>query len=80
MSGNRDTLRTIIEESDHAVTMPDGSRLSARLWRPQDAEADPVPLILEFLPYRKRDGILILPRAATPAPAWTCAVPATAKA
>ena len=56
MSENKDTLRSIIEESDHAVIMPDGARLSARLWRPEDAEADPVPLILEFLPYRKRDG------------------------
>ncbi|MEQ6202466.1 CocE/NonD family hydrolase [Sulfitobacter sp. HNIBRBA2951] len=36
--------------------MSDGTRLSARLWKPDDAADDPVPLILEFLPYRKRDG------------------------
>ena len=26
------------------------------IWLPTDAEADPVPAILEYLPYRKRDG------------------------
>ncbi len=38
------------------ITLPDGTRLSARIWMPKDAEAHPVPAILEFLPYRKRDG------------------------
>ncbi|MGH3663184.1 MAG: CocE/NonD family hydrolase, partial [Micromonosporaceae bacterium] len=36
--------------------MPDGTRLSARAWMPVDAESDPVPGILELLPYRKSDG------------------------
>ncbi len=36
--------------------MPDGCRLSARIWIPKDAEKRPVPAILEHLPYRKRDG------------------------
>src|SRR5438093_13587241 len=35
--------------------MSDGSRLAARLWLPADAETAPVPAILEYLPYRKRD-------------------------
>ena len=30
--------------------------LAARIWLPQDAEQSPVPAILEYLPYRKRDG------------------------
>ena len=30
--------------------------LAARIWLPEDAEQDPVPAILEYLPYRKRDG------------------------
>lgn len=35
------------------IPLPDGTRLAARLWRPvTDA---PVPAILEFLPYRRRD-------------------------
>ena len=36
--------------------MGDGTRLAARIWLPEDAEEDPVPAILEYLPYRKRDG------------------------
>ena len=38
------------------ITLPDGTRLAARLWLPVDAHTGPVPAILEFLPYRKRDG------------------------
>ncbi|QIG52635.1 CocE/NonD family hydrolase [Nordella sp. HKS 07] len=30
--------------------------LAARIWLPDDAELNPVPAILEYLPYRKRDG------------------------
>jgi len=37
------------------ILMPDGCRLAARIWLPVDAETKPVPAILEFLPYRKRD-------------------------
>ncbi len=37
------------------ITMPDGTRLAARIWLPEDAGADPVPALLEYLPYRKRD-------------------------
>ena len=45
----------VVEQADRGVMMPDGVRLSARIWMPEDAEANPVPAILEFLPYRKRD-------------------------
>ena len=38
------------------IPMPDGIQLAAKLWLPEDAEADPVPAILEYVPYRKRDG------------------------
>ena len=38
--------------------MPDGTRLSARIWLPEDAEADPVPAIIEYIPYRHRDFTL----------------------
>ena len=38
------------------IALADGGRLAAKIWLPEDAEADPVPAILEFLPYRKRDG------------------------
>jgi putative CocE/NonD family hydrolase len=33
--------------------MPDGTRLAARIWLPEDAA--PVPAILDFLPYRQGD-------------------------
>jgi putative CocE/NonD family hydrolase len=38
------------------ITLADGTRLSARIWMPDDAETNPVPAVFEFLPYRKRDG------------------------
>ncbi len=49
-------LNKIIEIPDMTVLMADGCRLSARIWLPHNAETIPVPAILEFLPYRKRDG------------------------
>ena len=42
------------EVEDIRVPMPDGVRLAGRLWLPEGAGR--VPLILEYLPYRKRDG------------------------
>jgi uncharacterized protein len=39
------------------IPMPDGARLAVRLWIPDGAEAHPVPVVLEYLPYRKRDGV-----------------------
>lgn len=37
------------------IAMPDGARLSARLWLPETAEHRPVPAIVEYIPYRRRD-------------------------
>ncbi len=48
--------RKVREIENVFITLSDGCRLAARIWLPQDAEADPVPAILEYLPYRKRDG------------------------
>ena len=45
---------------DHVwIPMPDGIRLGARIWLPADAEDDPVPAILEYIPYRKGDGTAV---------------------
>ena len=45
-----------IEIHEHVqIPMPDGCRLSARVWLPADAHQHPVPVILESIPYRKRD-------------------------
>jgi hypothetical protein len=37
------------------IPMPDGARLAGRLWLPEDADDRPVPAILEYIPYRRRD-------------------------
>ncbi len=37
------------------ITMPDGCRLAARLWLPETAHETPVPGVLEYIPYRRRD-------------------------
>nr|WP_246849227.1 CocE/NonD family hydrolase [Rubellimicrobium arenae] len=47
----------VTEEPDLGIVLADGCRLSARVWRPEGA--GPVPAILEFLPYRKRDGTVV---------------------
>ena len=52
----QNSLRDISEDADYGITLSDSTRLSTRLWKPTDAATDPVPAILEFLPYRKRDG------------------------
>jgi len=41
------------------ITLHDGCRLAARIWLPITAEQTPVPAILEYLPYRKRDGTAV---------------------
>ena len=46
-----------VREIEHTwIPLSDGCRLAARIWLPDDAEEDPVPAVLEFLPYRKNDG------------------------
>ncbi|GAB3474238.1 CocE/NonD family hydrolase [Nocardiopsis coralliicola] len=37
------------------IPLSDGTRLAARIWRPADRAALPVPAVLEFIPYRRRD-------------------------
>src|SRR5690625_335707 len=53
------TLKTLpqpIEETERLwILMSDGVRLSARLWKPVDAHDNPVPGIVEMIPYRSRD-------------------------
>ena len=44
-----------ISEDQHVqIPLSDGRNLSARIWRP--IGAGPAPVILEYVPYRKRDG------------------------
>lgn len=53
------TVRTI---DTQWIELADGTRLAATIWLPEDAEADPVPAILEYLPYRRRDGTVLRDR------------------
>ena len=48
--------RRVREIENTFIPLAEGIRLAARIWLPEDADTDPVPAILEFLPYRKRDG------------------------
>ena len=51
-----DELPMAIEEIDHfTIPLSDGTRLAARRWLPVNAEDAPVPAVLEYIPYRKRD-------------------------
>jgi putative CocE/NonD family hydrolase len=38
------------------IPLSDGRKLAARIWMPNSASKTPLPAILEYLPYRKRDG------------------------
>lgn len=58
----------ILDQDDLFIPLPDGTRLAARLWRP--AQGGPVPAVLEYIPYRKRDNTL--PRDETMHP-WMAA-------
>ena len=52
-----DDLPHKVKKIEHFwITLKDGCRLAARMWLPADAETKPVPAILEYIPYRKRDG------------------------
>ena len=46
----------MIIDRNFGIPLPDGTRLSAKVWMPDSAKSEPVPAILEYLPYRKTDG------------------------
>ncbi|WP_305986163.1 CocE/NonD family hydrolase [Roseibium sp. MMSF_3544] len=47
-----------VHETEHVwIPMPDGTRLAARLWLPAGAHEQPVPAIVEYIPYRKHDMV-----------------------
>ena len=50
-----DLPRPIREIEQLWIPLPDGQRMSARVFLPADAGDDPVPAIIEYNPYRKRD-------------------------
>ncbi|MFP3908980.1 MAG: CocE/NonD family hydrolase [Archaeoglobaceae archaeon] len=52
---NEDVRNPIIEWEHIWIPLSDGCRLAAKIWMPEDATNNPVPAILEYIPYRKRD-------------------------
>ena len=52
---NEIAIAGIRETENVWIPMSDGCRIAARIWMPETAESDPVPAILEYIPYRKRD-------------------------
>src|ERR1700745_1798624 len=54
-----DFPRKIREIENLFILLADGTKLAARIWLPEDAEQKPVPAVLEYLPYRKRDGTIV---------------------
>lgn len=38
------------------IPLTDGNQLAARIWLPASAEEQPVPAVLEYIPYRKNDA------------------------
>jgi hypothetical protein len=46
----------VSEIENTLIPLQDGTNLAARIWLPVDAARNPVPAILEYLPYRKRTG------------------------
>lgn len=53
---HRDDLPNAVQITENLfIEMPDGCKLAAKLWLPESACDNPVPAILEYIPYRKRD-------------------------
>ncbi|MEQ8653470.1 MAG: CocE/NonD family hydrolase [Kiloniellales bacterium] len=51
---------TGVEQIEHCwIPLPGGIRLAARLWMPLQAAEQPVPAILEYIPYRKGDMVRV---------------------
>ncbi|WP_052849802.1 CocE/NonD family hydrolase [Streptomyces avicenniae] len=50
-----DLPHPVLREDHVTVPVSDGIRLSARVWRPENSGTEPVPAVLEYIPYRKGD-------------------------
>ena len=59
MSLATEVPRRVRELRNVWIPLSDGVRLSARIWLPEDSEDDPVPALLEYLPYRKDDATAV---------------------
>ena len=50
-----DLPNEVREDEYVQIPISDGVHLAARIWRPADSDDRPVPAVLEFIPYRRRD-------------------------
>ncbi len=50
-----DRFATVETIENLFITLDDGCRIAARVWLPAGARERPVPAVLEYIPYRKRD-------------------------
>ena len=57
MTERDEVLREVRQLEYVWIPLRDGTKLAARVWLPVDAEEDPVPAILEAVPYRLSDGM-----------------------
>jgi uncharacterized protein len=55
----KDLPHKVKETENLFIKLKDGTKLAARMWLPVGAEKSPVPALLEYLPYRKRDGTVV---------------------
>ena len=55
MSNTTGTEQAVHIHEHVTIPLSDGTRLGARVWMPADANEHPVPAVLEYIPYRKRD-------------------------
>ena len=63
-------MKKIIKEIHHdVIPLKQGINLAYRAWLPVDADRQPVPAILEYLPYRKNDGTVVRDEITMPATA-----------
>ncbi len=56
MIGHDEAMEDVRQLDYVWIPLRSGLRLAARIWLPADAEVNPVPAILEALPYRLSDG------------------------
>lgn len=55
---NNDNSTKPYNVTEHCwIKMPDGVHLAARIWLPEGALSNPVPAVLEYIPYRKVDMV-----------------------
>ena len=58
MDVRTDFPRPVCERLALWIPLADGRRLAARMWLPRDAGDDPVPALVEAIPYRRLDGTI----------------------